>query len=130
MLFSECMFLLPCTRQSLHFYFSLLFALSDFNLCFKPKKISGFFVVVLECNVYILKHFFHIIVYTIHSLYVTLEHKSSLKSLGYICSKSQKYIVWVKIIDFSFMPRIIRILKSCSMKIFCKFSSIILTFDL
>ncbi len=27
---------------------------------------------------------------------VTLEHKTSLKSLGYI---SQKYIVWVKIID-------------------------------
>ncbi len=34
-----------------------------------------------------------------------------LKSLGYICSNSQKYIVWVKIIDFSFMPKIIRTLK-------------------
>ncbi len=32
------------------------------------------------------------------------------KSLGYICSNSQKYIVWVKITDFSFMPKIIRIL--------------------
>ncbi len=32
--------------------------------------------------------------------YVTLDHKTSLKSLGYICSNSQKYIVWVKIIDF------------------------------
>ncbi len=32
---------------------------------------------------------------------VTLDHKTSLKSLGYICSNSQKYIVWVKI-DFSF----------------------------
>ncbi len=42
--------------------------------------------------------------------YVTLEHKTSLKSLGYICSNSQKYIVCVKIIDFSFMPKIIRIL--------------------
>ncbi len=41
--------------------------------------------------------------------YVTLEHKTSLKSLGYICSKSQKYIVSVKIIIF-FMPKIIRIL--------------------
>ncbi len=39
-----------------------------------------------------------------------LEHKTSLKSLGYICSNSQKYIVWVKMIDFSFMPKIIRIL--------------------
>ncbi len=46
---------------------------------------------------------------TVHSwIYVTLEHKSSVKSLGYICSNSQKYIVWVKIIDFSFMPKIIR----------------------
>ncbi len=41
---------------------------------------------------------------------VTLEHKSSLISLGYICSNGQKYIVWVKMIDFSFMPKIIRIL--------------------
>ncbi len=31
-----------------------------------------------------------------------LEHKTSLKSLGYICSNSQQYIVWVKIIHFSF----------------------------
>ncbi len=29
-------------------------------------------------------------------IYVTLEHKTSLKSMGYICSNSQKYIVWVK----------------------------------
>ncbi len=42
--------------------------------------------------------------------FVTLEHKTSLKSLGYICSNSQQYIVWVKIIHFSFMPKIISIL--------------------
>ncbi len=54
----------------------------------------------------------------------TLEHKSSLKSLGYICSNSQQYIVWVKNIDFSFMPKIIRILRSRSMKIFSKFPTI------
>ncbi len=37
--------------------------------------------------------------------------QNSLKSLGYICSNSQKYIVWVKkIIHFSFMPKIISIL--------------------
>ncbi len=42
----------------------------------------------------------------------------------YICNNSQKYIVWVKIIDFSFMPKIIRILRSCSMKIFCKFPTV------
>ncbi len=46
----------------------------------------------------------------ISTKYVTLDHKTSRKSLGYICSNSQKYIVWVKIIDFSFMPKIIRIL--------------------
>ncbi len=42
--------------------------------------------------------------------FVTLEHKTSLKLLGYICSNSQQYIVWVKIIHFSFMPKIISIL--------------------
>ncbi len=41
-------------------------------------------------------------------LYVTLDHKS-LKSLGYIGSNSQKYIVWV-IIHFSLMAKIIRLL--------------------
>ncbi len=41
-----------------------------------------------------------------------MEHKTSLKSLGYICSNSQQYIVWVKIIHFSFMPKIISILNS------------------
>ncbi len=40
----------------------------------------------------------------------TLDHKTSLKSLGYIYSNSQKYTVWVKINDFSFMPKIISIL--------------------
>ncbi len=39
----------------------------------------------------------------------TLEHKSSLKSPGYISSNSPKYIVWFKIIHFSLMPKIIRI---------------------
>ncbi len=43
-----------------------------------------------------------------HWAYVILDHKTSRKSLGYICSNS---ILWVKIIDFSFMPKIIRILK-------------------
>ncbi len=44
------------------------------------------------------------------TVYVTLDHKTSLRSLGYICINSQKYIVWVKIIDFSLMPKIIRTL--------------------
>ncbi len=38
------------------------------------------------------------------------DHKTSLKSLGYICSNRQQYIVWVKMINFSFMPKIIIIL--------------------
>ncbi len=64
--------------------------------------------------------------YNMHAkfIYVTLEHKSSLESLGYICSNSQKYIVWIKMIDFSFMPKIIRTLRSCFMKIFCKFLTV------
>ncbi len=37
---------------------------------------------------------------------------------------SQQYIVWVKIIHFSLMPKIIRILRSCSMKIFSKFPTV------
>ncbi len=41
---------------------------------------------------------------------VTLEHKSSLKSLGYISSNSQKYTIWVKVIHFYLMPKIIRTL--------------------
>ncbi len=46
------------------------------------------------------------------TLNVTLDHKTSLKSLEYICSNSQKYIEWVKIIEFSFMPKIIRTLST------------------
>ncbi len=41
---------------------------------------------------------------------MTLEHKTSLKLLEYVCSNSQKCILWVKMIDLSFMPNIIRIL--------------------
>ncbi len=47
----------------------------------------------------------------IYFIYVTLDHKTSLKSLEYICSNSQKYIVCVKIIIVYFMPKIIRILR-------------------
>ncbi len=32
--------------------------------------------------------------------FVSLQHKTNVKSLGYICSNSQQYIVWVKIIIF------------------------------
>ncbi len=51
-----------------------------------------------------LSQFFHYCVFFCYlskwecKKYVTLEHKTLL---GYICSNSQKYIVWVKIIYFS-----------------------------
>ncbi len=34
-------------------------------------------------------------------IYVTLEHKISLKYQGYICSSSQKYIVWVRFLFYA-----------------------------
>ncbi len=43
-------------------------------------------------------------------LYVTMDNKTSFKSHGYICSNSQHYIVWAKMIYFTFMPKIIRML--------------------
>ncbi len=46
------------------------------------------------------------------NIYVTLDNKTSLEFLGYICSNSQKYTVWVKIIkkNIYFIKKIIRIL--------------------
>ncbi len=38
-------------------------------------------------------------------LHVTLEHKNSLKSLGYICSNSQKYIVFAQNYTFLFYAK-------------------------
>ncbi len=52
-----------------------------------------------KCNDYIGIYFYC----KICILYVTLEHKTSHKSLWYICRNSQKYIVWVKIIYFYFI---------------------------
>ncbi len=62
----------------------------------KHKQLLNIFLIILEIYQY--------------GLYVTLDHKTSLKSLGYICSNRQKYIAWVNIIDFYFMPKIIRTL--------------------
>ncbi len=58
------------------------------------------------------------------NIWPCLDHKTSHKSLGYICRNSQKYTVWVKMIDFPFMPKIIRMLRLCSMKIFWQISNI------
>ncbi len=36
---------------------------------------------------------------------VSLEHKRSHKQHSYICSNSQQYIVWVKIVNFSYYDK-------------------------
>ncbi len=74
----------------------LLTPTGGFNLTFKVT--------------YIYIYIYRYIISNEYSTCVALEHKSSLKSLGYICSNSQQYIVWVKIINVYFMPKIIRIL--------------------
>ncbi len=45
--------------------------------------------------------------------------KSVISSTGIFVATAKKNIVWVKMIQFYFMTKIIRILISCSMKIFC-----------
>ncbi len=49
---------------------------------------------------------------------VCQDHIFPVREKFHLISNNQQYIVWVKIINFSFMPKIIRILRSCSMKIF------------
>ncbi len=65
-----------------------------------PTGLTG-----LTFKVTILFFFIFFIISNEYSIFVTLEHKSSLKSLGYICSNSQQYIVWVKIIYIFFKPK-------------------------
>ncbi len=47
--------------------------------------------------------------------------KAVISSTGIFVVIAKQYIVWVKHIHFYFMPKIIRILRSCSMKIFSTF---------
>ncbi len=93
----------------------------------QPQPFLRNYIVWRKNNVFINIITYYLLCFILWNLatYVTLEHKTSLKLLGYICTDSQKYIVWVKIIDFSFMPKIIRTLskRSCSM-IFCKFPTV------
>ncbi len=71
----------------------------------KFHDFSRFFMTVrtlygYECTISTYcKHFSHFYHRIRKKIFVTLEHKTSLK-----CSNSQKYIVWVKMIDLSFMP--------------------------
>ncbi len=51
-----------------------------------------------------------------YSIYVTLEHKTSLTGT-FIAIGNNTLTVWVQFIDFSFMQKIIRILRSCFMTI-------------
>ncbi len=64
--------------------------LLDCTICFR------LFEVMLKC----------LLVYQNTTLFVSLEHKTSLKSLGYICSNSQQCIVWVKIIVYNTFPTV------------------------
>ncbi len=60
------------------------------------------------------------------------SNKSSFKLNCDPGAQKQSYVagytifvaIWVKIIDFSFMPKIIRILRSCFMKIFSTFLTV------
>jgi len=49
---------------------------------------------------------------------VTLDHKTSHKSHWYIFVAIANTIVWVKMIGFYFMPKIIRILKVLNLTFF------------
>ncbi len=77
--------------------------------CLKQQRVCKIMIEIRLIFYGINKHIFVCVCVYIY-IYVTLEHKISLKSLEYICNNRQKYIVWVKIIDCSFMPKIIRIL--------------------
>ncbi len=64
-------------------------------------------------------------VYMCVCVWPCLDYKTSLKLLKYICSNSQKYIEWVKIIDFSFMPKIIWKFKDILYISYCKYINFI-----
>ncbi len=61
---------------------------------------------------------------SISAVYMCSWSTDAVISSRCICSNSQQYSVWVKIIDFYYMPKIIRTLRSCSMKIFGKFPTV------
>ncbi len=89
-------------------------ALSALNeaMNYNSNTINHLSEIVFSSNIFTSVPENKIIVYTNLSVQKCIRDPGaySLKSLGYICSISQKYILWVKIIDFSFMPKIIRIL--------------------
>ncbi len=62
-------------------------------------------VYIYTTNTFIFIHFYHRIR---QKIFVTLEHKTSLKSLEYVFSISQKYMGQND--TFFFMPKIVRIL--------------------
>ncbi len=47
----------------------------------------------------------YLLLHIITTVYLTLHHKTSHR--GVLCCNSQKYTVWVKLIDFSFMPKLL-----------------------
>ncbi len=111
-LMSGCSFI---CLQTLLFRSVLLYSLDDWTWAdndFMPVQCSQ--LDLSRCHVW----WMDIYQPTILSLftYVALEHKSSLKSLGYVCRNSQKYIEWVKMIDFSFMTT--KLIRTVVLKLF------------
>ncbi len=76
----------------------------------KHSCMSSCFYLPFRHNIVNFSLFCHWVCIYVQVPYVTLDHKTSLTSLGYICSNSQKYTVCVNIIDFSFMAKIIKTL--------------------
>ncbi len=67
--------------------------------------LCSYFKLYTVCQIFIFQYYWNIILTNLcfYSIFVNLDQE-------YICSNSQKYMVWVKIIAFSFMPKIFRTL--------------------
>ncbi len=71
-------------------------------MCFRNSQYAS--------NMHANKHMFSRELFHVIKRYwnVSLEHRRSHKQHRYICSNNQQYTVWVEIIHFYFMPKIIR----------------------
>ncbi len=78
-----------------------LFLFSDFEVAKTTHCVSVFIDIILTCDT-----------------------KAVISSTGIFVAIDNNTLYW-----FSFMPKFIRILRSCSMKIFCKFPTINVIFD-
>ncbi len=88
------------------YFIILIFSLLCYIHFINVNTFSLFICLYILLYIYIFIYllFINNIYIIVYYLYICdLDHKTSLKS--YISSNSQKYIVWVKIINFSFMPK-------------------------